>query len=118
MDRRSFLTGLIGVVAAPAIVRASSLMPVKSWVDAIAYPEATPSLIETIRLIAEGEDQFGDVVVETIDLPEESFRRGIIVFPKSLKLVRRIYGLPHSVGLTFILEQAKLRLAGGDHGPS
>lgn len=33
-SRRSFLTGLAGaglLIAAPAIVRASSLMPVKSW---------------------------------------------------------------------------------------
>lgn len=28
-SRRGFLTGLVGLVAAPAIVRASSLMPVK-----------------------------------------------------------------------------------------
>lgn len=29
--RRTFLTGLTTIIAAPAIVRASSLMPVKAW---------------------------------------------------------------------------------------
>ena len=29
MDRRSFITGLAGAIAAPAIVRAGSLMPVR-----------------------------------------------------------------------------------------
>ena len=33
MNRRSFLTGLVGFVAAPAIVRVSSIMPVKAWAD-------------------------------------------------------------------------------------
>lgn len=33
IQRRSFLTGLISLVAAPAIVRAGSLMPVKSMVE-------------------------------------------------------------------------------------
>lgn len=33
MERRSFLTGLISFVAAPAIVRVSSLMPVKTMIE-------------------------------------------------------------------------------------
>lgn len=32
LERRSFITGLISLVAAPAIVRAGSLMPVKAMV--------------------------------------------------------------------------------------
>ena len=32
MNRRGFITGLISLVAAPAIVRAGSLMPVKTFV--------------------------------------------------------------------------------------
>lgn len=32
LARRSFITGLIALVAAPAIVRAGSLMPVKTYV--------------------------------------------------------------------------------------
>ena len=31
IGRRGFITGLIAFVAAPAIVRAGSLMPVKAW---------------------------------------------------------------------------------------
>lgn len=31
LHRRTFLTGLASIIAAPAIVRASSLMPVKSF---------------------------------------------------------------------------------------
>ncbi len=30
MDRRGFLTGLVSLVAAPAIVRATNLMPIKA----------------------------------------------------------------------------------------
>lgn len=37
-SRRRFLTGVITLLAAPAIVRASSLMPVKSWVEPAALP--------------------------------------------------------------------------------
>jgi hypothetical protein len=33
LPRRKFLTGLFGLVAAPAVVKASSLMPVKSVVE-------------------------------------------------------------------------------------
>jgi hypothetical protein len=33
MNRRGFITGLISFVAAPAIVRASSLMPIKPFID-------------------------------------------------------------------------------------
>lgn len=32
LPRRKFLTGLMGLVAAPAVVKASSLMPAKSFV--------------------------------------------------------------------------------------
>jgi len=33
LPRRKFLTGLMGLVAAPAVVKATSLMPVKSFVE-------------------------------------------------------------------------------------
>jgi hypothetical protein len=33
MNRRGFITGLISLVAAPAIIRAGSLMPVKQMLD-------------------------------------------------------------------------------------
>jgi len=37
MPRRKFLTGLMGLVAAPAVVKVSSLMPVKSFVEPQLY---------------------------------------------------------------------------------
>jgi hypothetical protein len=37
MPRRKFLTGLLGLVAAPAVVKASSLMSVKSFVEPQLY---------------------------------------------------------------------------------
>lgn len=47
IERRSFITGLIALVAAPAIVRAGSLMPVKQMIAEIAEYEGpifTPPL--------------------------------------------------------------------------
>ncbi len=38
ISRRRLITGLVSFVAAPAIVRASSLMPVKAWVPRLGYP--------------------------------------------------------------------------------
>lgn len=37
LPRRKFLTGLMGLVAAPAVVKATSLMPVKSFVEPQLY---------------------------------------------------------------------------------
>ncbi len=37
MNRRELLTGLGALLAAPAIVRASNIMPVKSFADADVY---------------------------------------------------------------------------------
>jgi hypothetical protein len=52
MNRRGFITGLISLVAAPAIVRAGSLMPVKSFVleDGVAlsfipHPEGWGNMV-------------------------------------------------------------------------
>jgi hypothetical protein len=33
LSRRKFITAAIGIIAAPAIVRVASLMPVKAWDD-------------------------------------------------------------------------------------
>lgn len=35
--RRSLITGLFGLVAAPAIVRATSIMPVKAWHEDVLF---------------------------------------------------------------------------------
>jgi hypothetical protein len=37
LSRRSLITGLVSFVAAPAIVRASSIMPVKAWAKPIFH---------------------------------------------------------------------------------
>lgn len=39
IERRKFLTGLVGLIAAPAIVRAASLMPVSVIKPTIAFVE-------------------------------------------------------------------------------
>lgn len=67
-SRRGFITGLISLVAAPAIVRAGSLMPVKAiiitpyehWITRISRERAlTPDLygdspaMQALRLLAE-----------------------------------------------------------------
>lgn len=46
LARRSFIGGLAGLIAAPAIVRASSLMPVRSWgiQDEMSYAETMAAL--------------------------------------------------------------------------
>ena len=38
LTRRGLVVGLVGFVAAPAIVRASSIMPVRGWEDIIEHP--------------------------------------------------------------------------------
>jgi hypothetical protein len=38
LPRRAFLKGLVGLSAAPAIVRAASLMPVQPWVERVICP--------------------------------------------------------------------------------
>lgn len=35
--RRGLITGLAALIAAPALVKASSLMPVKAWVEPLGY---------------------------------------------------------------------------------
>jgi hypothetical protein len=52
MDRRSFITGVVGLIAAPAIVRASSLMPVRGIVMPVVYGRSPAmAALETIRAV-------------------------------------------------------------------
>jgi hypothetical protein len=49
MNRRGFLTGLVSVIAAPAIVRAASIMPVRALVtDRFGH---VPALLDAQCLI-------------------------------------------------------------------
>ena len=68
MPRRKFLTGLMGLVAAPAVVRASSLMPVKSFV-AVDLPPPPPgfrrlTLVDYRKLFEPGLQRLFDDMYE------------------------------------------------------
>ena len=68
MPRRKFLTGLMGLVAAPAVVRASSLMPVKSFV-AVDLPPPPPgfrrlTLVDYRKLFEPGLQKLFDGMYE------------------------------------------------------
>lgn len=53
MHRRSFLTGLAGLIAAPAIARASSLMPVRGIVMEIEFGEIVEYVLNEDRSFAD-----------------------------------------------------------------
>lgn len=57
MNRRGFLAGLLSAIAAPAIVKASGLMPIKNY-DVFH------------RVVLEGIDIDGSKIAEIIDVPE------------------------------------------------
>lgn len=52
IERRSFITGLIALIAAPTIVRAGSLMPVRQMIHVVEYegPIFTPPLYGTLQI--------------------------------------------------------------------
>lgn len=53
IQRRSFLTGFASLFAAPAIVRAASLMPVRTVLIMPMAPQFPPGFVELIRYAAE-----------------------------------------------------------------
>ena len=68
LPRRKFLTGLMGLVAAPAVVRASSLMPVKLFV-AVDLPPPPPgfrrlTLVDYRKLFEPGLQRLFDDMYE------------------------------------------------------
>ena len=73
LPRRSFLTGLIGLIAAPALVRAESLMPIRVWrpsfhrarIDALTPPYRC-------LLVGEKSDLIG-VDLASLGLPPPQF---------------------------------------------
>jgi hypothetical protein len=77
LSRRSLITGLVSFVAAPAIVRVSSIMPVKAWAPysdeivlkylASKYRRIYAHHFAGYRLY----EAFGELVMETI--PPEQF---------------------------------------------
>ena len=75
MNRRTLITGLVSLVAAPAIVRASNLMRVKSMIPAspiitveIHLVEYTPLSLEEIK------DYLFKAVAESFGIPEQLIR--------------------------------------------
>jgi hypothetical protein len=67
LSRRKLITGLISLVAAPAIVRAGSLMPVKTMLPLLGD-----------GVVAMGSWQAGDVVSMAMD-----FRNSVVHFRKN-----------------------------------
>jgi len=69
MNRRGFLTGVAGLLAAPAIVRVSSLMPVS--VLPVETRAILPLPYKTGRagaVLVSGFDQYGNHVAEWVDI--------------------------------------------------
>ena len=98
MDRRSFITGLGALIAAPAIVKASSLMPVRG----IIMPREPIGLElagRTFRYVIEGSDG--------------EYERGYATYSPSTQVVSGIITRRNTVirGITLIAE-AEARTSG------
>lgn len=57
IQRRAFLTGILSTLAAPAVVRAASIMPVKALPPSLEYRQLSPSQMEDL-LSARMEDVY------------------------------------------------------------
>ena len=66
LPRRRFIQGLIGLVAAPAIVKITSIMPVKSWVE---LPPIDYGIWQPVWNSSEG--RF--VMAKVLDIPIQQF---------------------------------------------
>jgi hypothetical protein len=72
LNRRSFLTGLI---AAPVVIRAASLMPVRPWIDFVEGPATIewspggPISFYRVLVWHGGAYRAGDAVYTRFDLP-------------------------------------------------
>jgi hypothetical protein len=94
LPRRAFLTGLIGLVAAPAIIRIENLMPVKRFPAFLYKP---------IRPLAPGES-----AAFTVSLSgEECFRL------KDVRLIYEYCGFRFGIGMRHFPGLAKERLPPG-----
>lgn len=72
LNRRSLITGLISFVAAPAIVKASSLMPVKVWAEPIAInkiPKLYPYQLDAIRFILDSDPSYSYANIGEVWVP-------------------------------------------------
>src|ERR1700754_3488540 len=76
IERRSFIAGLIALVAAPAIVRAGSLMPVKQMIEPLAMVDASNQI-------------GGQLIVNGIN---GSLRAGDVITIEGVEAWRRVEG--------------------------
>ena len=96
ITRRSLVTGLLGLVAAPAIVRASSLMPVKAWADAAIADEiytvtGTYSGGITIEMLREAQRILGNNDIDedqmiSVYTPSHGFKVGDLITLSSRRI--------------------------------
>jgi hypothetical protein len=90
MNRRSFLTGALGLVAAPAVVPFASLMPVRGIVMAIQPYGMSPGTRAMLD-IQEWLDECRRVVAKTMGVPAERF-----TFELSPQAMASLVGSPAS----------------------
>ena len=76
LSRRSLITGLASFIAAPAIVRASSIMPVKAWapysdnvaINLLPCPTNVAELTDRFRLLQEAREEFYRFAARQLEL--------------------------------------------------
>lgn len=103
MNRRILLTGLGALLAAPAIVRASSLMPVKAWVEEPTrfkcYEHYNRGLFGSIQM--QMTTDFGDRIVLHVGASEPILAGDYVVIrdgyarPMTLHDIREAEANPH-----------------------
>lgn len=89
MHRRSFITGLISLVAAPAIVRVGSLMPVKSMIVPLDFYGQSP-MMDALPMLEEM-NEIHDQINRAFALPAATWRllnSGVEIVPSTLVRLR------------------------------
>ncbi len=87
IERRSLITGLISLIAAPAIVRATSLMPVKVF-DPVYYWRI------------DGYDEYGFPVSELLPPNREKWSR-VFSGETAIRRIEAIWSPPEAGGFSF-----------------
>jgi hypothetical protein len=68
LPRRRFLQGLVSLITAPAVVRASALMPIAVWRPKLAFWQTKGAIIQTTFLTCDKDDLLG-VDLDSLGLP-------------------------------------------------
>lgn len=94
MDRRSFIRGALFAAASPAIVRISSLMPIKVY-DDLVFGGPNPGIVhvDMSRLVAADPawlNKFYTVVAEEYQVPFKMLRP-VIVTPEEKRAAKEFY---------------------------